>query len=311
MRSSMFSMKRGSLMAAAVAVVVASLCASSAMAEVKRSISVAPIGWTGGTVSWITGEALHAQMITELNKSGKYVVVERENLDGILKEQDLGASGRMRTGSAPKVGELEGAQIQVKCVITDAEEESGKGGRIGFRGVGIGGAKTIYRVTMDVRIYDNETGKILATETVTAEQEKGSKSGGLSVGGLSLGGDKSGGDTTGAITRDLIKEAIAKIDIQAKKTAWRGKVISISGEKIIVVGGERDGLEAGMKFKIAKLGEPLKDPDTGEILDAGEETVIGTIELTSVKEKIGYAKLLDGKVPSKGDVTILIVDKKK
>ncbi len=292
-------------LALALAIVVTLIGAPSAQAEVKRTIAVAKIGWTAGTVSWINGEAIHAMMITELDKSGRYIVVERENLNDILKEQDMASSGRVRTGSGPKTGDIEGAQLNIKAVVTDAEEESGKSGRIGFRGIGIGGGKTIYRVTMDVRIYDMQTGKIVKTETVTAEQEKGKKSGGLSVGGLSLGGAKSGGDTSGAIIRELIKDAIAAIDVQAKKLGWKGKVIMLSGDKVVIRGGERDGLEAGMKFDVAKLGEPVIDPDTKEILDEGEEIKIGVIEVVSLKEKVAYCKVVSGAKPEKGNVVIL------
>lgn len=292
-------------LALAVAIVVTLISAPSAQAEVKRTIAVAKIGWTAGTVSWINGEAIHAMLITELSKSGRYIVVERENLNDILKEQDMASSGRVRTGSGPKTGDIEGAQLNIKAVVTDAEEESGKGGRIGFRGISVGGKKTIYRVTMDVRIYDMQTGKIVKTETVTAEQEKGSKSGGLNVGGLSLGGGKSGGDTSGAVIRDLIKQAIAKIDEQAKKLGWKGKVIMLTGDKIVIRGGERDGLEVGMKFDVAKLGEPIIDPETKEILDEGKETKIGVIQIASLKEKVAYCTVVSGEKPEKGNVVIL------
>lgn len=302
--SSSFSSKKAVVSALSVfALIGVLLAAGAARAEVKKSIAVAPIQWNAGTVSWISGEALHAQMITELNNSGRYRVVERENLDGILKEQDLAAGGRMRKGSGPASGDLEGAQLMIKSVVTDAEEKAGKGGRIGFRGIGVGGKKTEYKVTMDVRIYDTQTGLILDTETVSATQTKGGKSGSIGIGGLSLGGEKSGGDTTGEITRLLIQEAINAIDKQAKKVGWKSNVHGVSGEEVIVIGGSRDGLENGMKFDVYELGEPVKDDD-GAILDEGKETKIGALTLTQVKEKISYGKP-EGKTPKKGDIVKL------
>ena len=78
-------------------------------------------------------------MITELDKTGRYRVVERENLAGILQEQDLAAQGRMRKGSGAKSGDLEGAQLMIKCVITDAEEATSDGTSGGFGGFSGGG----------------------------------------------------------------------------------------------------------------------------------------------------------------------------
>ncbi|MCH8963873.1 MAG: hypothetical protein IIB58_02845 [Planctomycetes bacterium] len=275
-------------------------------AEIKKSIAVAPIASSAGTVGWISGESIHAQLITELDKTGRYRVVERENLGGILKEQDLAAEGRMRKGSGAKTGDLEGAQLMIKGTITDAEEESAKGGSGGFKGISLGGKKTVYRVTMDFRIYDMTTGIILGTTTATAEQVKKGKSGGIGIGGLRLGGSKSEGDTTGAIIRDLIKQALVALDKHSKAMGWKSKVLTVKNGKAVILGGLRDGLEKGMKFKLFKLGEPIIDDDTGEVLDEGEETEVGEIELVQVKEKISFAIKTSGQEPEKGFVVRLI-----
>ncbi len=277
-----------------------------ASAEIKKSIAVAPIASSAGTVGWISGESIHAQLITELDKTGRYRVVERENLGGILKEQDLAAGGRMRKGSGAKTGDLEGAQLMIKGTITDAEEESGKGGSAGFKGISLGGKKTVYRVTMDFRIYDMTTGIILGTVAASAEQVKKGKSGGIGIGGLRLGGSKSEGDTTGAIIRDLIQQALAGLDKHSKVMGWKSNVLTVKKGKAVILGGLRDGLEKGMKFKLFKLGEPIIDDDTGEVLDEGEETEVGEIELVQVKEKVSFATKTSGQEPEKGFVVRLI-----
>ncbi|MCG3136575.1 MAG: hypothetical protein HJJLKODD_00409 [Phycisphaerae bacterium] len=285
------------------------LLPQAARAEVKKSIAVAPIGWNAGSVSWLNGEAIHAQLISELTNSGRYRVVERENLQGILDEQDMGKEGRTRGGSSPKTGDIEGAQLMIKAVVTDCEEESGKGGSGGIAGIRVGKDKTIYRVTMDVRIYDLQTSLIIGTATVTAEMEKKSKSAG--GGFMGIGGEKhsSEGDTTGAITRDLIQQSLVVLDKHADVIGWKAKVFDVKDGQIIIRGGARDGLEAGMKFKVFKLGEKLVDEETGEVLDEGKETEVGELELTEVKEKIAYAKKLTGEDPLKGYLVRLIDDK--
>lgn len=297
---------RPNRLAAGLAALGIICCCTAAQAEVKKSIAVAPIGSSAGTVAWISGEAIQAQLITELTKTGRYRVVERENIGGILAEQDMGTAGRTRKGSGPATGDLEGAQLMIKGVITDAEEESGKGARGSFAGISLGGRKTIYRVTMDFRIYDTQTSLILDTATVTAEQVKKKKSGGLRIGGLGLGGDKSAGDTTGAIIRDLIKQALVAVDKQAEKLGWKSKVLTVKNDKVVILGGSRDGLEDGMRFRLFQLGEQIIDEDTGQVLDEGEETEVGEIKLTQVKEKVSYATSVTGEPAQKGNVVKLI-----
>lgn len=289
-----------------VAFLVGLVCVPTVRAEVKKSIAVAPIKWGGGRVSWISPEALHAQMITELVNTGRYRVVERENLGGMLKEQDLAASGRMRKGSGARTGDLEGAQIMIKCVITDAEEKSSKGGGFSIGGFSKGGGETKYRVAMDVRTYDTTTGLILNTTAVSAEQLKKSQSSGISVGPFSKRQRQSGGDTTGEITRELIQRALEVIDQQTAKLAWKSRIVNVQGGKAIILGGSRDGLEPGMKFTVIALGEPIKDAKTGEIIDEGEETEVGKIQITKVKQKVAFAKKIEGKEPKPGNLVQLI-----
>lgn len=284
-------------------------CCTTVGAEVKRSIAVAPITSTAGAVSWVSGESIQAQLISELTKTGRYRVVERENISGILGEQDMGAAGRTRKGSGPKTGDLEGAQLMIKGVITDAEEESSKGGSGSFGGFSLGGKKTVYRVTMDFRIYDMQTSLILSTATVTAEQVKKKKGGGLRIGKFGAKTEESGGDTTGAVIRDLIKQALAAVDEQAGKLAWKSNVLTVkNGTTVVILGGSRDGLESGMRFKLFRLGEQIVDEDTGQVLDEGEETEVGEIKLTQVKDKVSYATMTTGEPARKGYVVRLITD---
>ena len=55
---------------------------------------------------------------TQLVQSGKYVVVERAQLDAILQEQNLGASGAVTPATAAKVGKLLGVQLLLTGSMT-------------------------------------------------------------------------------------------------------------------------------------------------------------------------------------------------
>ncbi len=283
------------------------IAAAPASAAVKKTIAVAPIEvQAAARVGWMSGEALHAQLISELTNSGRYRVVERENIEGVLGEQDLATAGRTRTQSSPKTGDIEGAQMMIKAVITDAEQESGKDSSASIMGIGGGAAKTTYRVTMDLRIYDTQTSLIMETATVTAKQVVKQGGVGVNLGGVHVGGNRQKADTTGAITRDLIQQALSRIDTQAQVLGWKTKVLTASGDKIIIKGGTRDGLEPGMRFTVWQLGDPIIDDETGEVLDQGEETRVAEIRLTEVKEQVAYAAKTSGTDPQKGQIVKLL-----
>ena len=113
---------------------------------------------------------------------------------------------------------------------------------------------------------------------------------------------------SGAKTGDLegAQLMIKGVVTDAEVMGWKSKVHMVKDAKVIIIGGKRDGLEKGMKFKVFALGESIVDDETGEVLDEGEETEIGEIELTQIKDKIAYAVKTTGQDPEKGNVVRMI-----
>lgn len=106
---------------------------------------------------------------TEAFRSGRFVVTERDQLVDVLREQDLGRSGRVDPESAAEAGRILGAEILVFGSVTEfGVTETGGGGRVfGLFG---GSAETVTaRVGVDVRLVDAVTAELLAIGVGTAE----------------------------------------------------------------------------------------------------------------------------------------------
>jgi curli biogenesis system outer membrane secretion channel CsgG len=57
-----------------------------------------------------------------------------------LSEQDLAASGRVRSGTGARIGQLTGADYLVMGTVTAYEEDvQSTGGGLSFRGISVGG----------------------------------------------------------------------------------------------------------------------------------------------------------------------------
>jgi curli biogenesis system outer membrane secretion channel CsgG len=65
------------------------------------------------------GSGMADMLATSLFQTGRYIVLERQNLQDVLSEQDLGASGRVRPDTAAAIGQVEGAEILVTGNITE------------------------------------------------------------------------------------------------------------------------------------------------------------------------------------------------
>jgi len=130
---------------------------------------------------WRTGVGrdLQDMLINELVTMGSFSVLERKEIDAVLGEQNLGASGRIDPATKAKMGKIKGAQYLVAATVSAYEEGTqGTGGGLSFKGVSFGGKKKRAYLAVDLKVIDTTTGEIVDARTVEAT----SKSGGMNVG---------------------------------------------------------------------------------------------------------------------------------
>lgn len=135
--------------------------------------------WSGGV-----GRDLAGMLTNELASTGSFQMVERNKLDAILDEQDLGSSGRVDPSTAARVGKMVGAQYIVTGTVTAFEESKRDSGGIGFRGVRVGGKKGETYLAVDIRVVDSTTGVVAFTRTVEARSSSKGFNVGLYRGGF-------------------------------------------------------------------------------------------------------------------------------
>lgn len=165
-----------------VAACITLLLVSQSFASEKPRIGVLRFtndtnaGWWKASV----GRDLQDMLISELASTKAFRVLERKEIDAVLSEQDLGASGRVSKSTAAKMGKIKGAQYLVAATVSAYEENtSGTGGGIGIAGFSIGGKQEKAYMAVDLKVIDATTGEIVDSRTV----EGSSTSSGLSLGG--------------------------------------------------------------------------------------------------------------------------------
>ena len=162
------------------ALALTSLAAGSAFAAGAPTIGVAEFTNQSGAAWWRGGVGweLSSMLSNELSSSGAFHVVERQKLQNVLEEQNLGASGRVAPGQGAKIGKLTGAQYLITGTVSAYEENtSSTGGGLSFRGIGLGGKQSEAYMAIDLRVINTTTGDIDFSRTV----EGRSKSSGVSV----------------------------------------------------------------------------------------------------------------------------------
>jgi curli biogenesis system outer membrane secretion channel CsgG len=265
--------------------------------NLRYSVSVAEFkneaGWSH---SWDIGDGFKTIFTDNLQQSGWFIVLaDGEMRKEAMAEQDLGTSGRTAGGKkTAKVGRLTPAQLLVRGSITHvANDTGGGGGRLNFKGISLGGSGGKAEVNITIYLMDTSTGQVKASTKVVGQSGRKGLSFGYSgskLGGLTgdVGAYKK--DNVGKACEDACGQALQFLIKQLDKLPWEASILSVSGEKIIINRGSREGLEVGNKFDVGTT-EELVDNDTGEVLDV-EMKKVGQIEVTEVKEKIAYCKPL-------------------
>ena len=171
-----------------------------------------------------------------LIKTGRYIVVERAELQNVMKEQDFAQSGRTaETANAPQIGKLLTAQIQITGSIlhvdTHTQEQSGA---IGFRGFSIGGGGGKAEVAIALRIIDTTSGQVLDSQQIKGIARKSGMALGFAHGGF--GGSMSSLNKTplGDAVIDALAQAVAMITMRLEQVPWQGRIVKAEGDKILM-----------------------------------------------------------------------------
>ena len=276
-------------------------------------------GWAGPRVAvmdfknqtqyggWRLGSGAADILTTELVKTGKFDMFERERLSTIIKEQNLGASGRVDTTSAARIGKI----IGVKYIITGAVTEYGQS-RSGGGGGGVNVGKVGYHSAVDIRMVDATTGKIVFADT--ASHSKSS----VKVRVFGFGGGESFNEKLATETmREAIKEVAAKMDAtefkasgsrkptaagtKTSKPVGKAVVADVDGNTITLNKGKNAGFKSGQTVTISRKGKVIKDPTTGKVLKIKYKTV-GKIKLTEVEGAYSEGTIISGSGFKVGDI---------
>lgn len=271
----------------------------------KKMIAVAAFenkaGWSS---QWNLGEGMAEQLISALAKTNRFTVLERQNLDDVLKEQDLAASGRMTSaGTGAQMGKLYKSQILVRGAITEFSETKGGQGGVAYKGFKLGGGGGQARVTVDIRVYDTTTGEVLASKTANGYASTQNTNISYADSDFAIGTKNFKKTPLGTATRLAIEEATNFIIREMGNIEWIGKVITVKNGFVFVNAGKKSAIKVGDTMTVYSLGEALIDPDTGMNLGS-EQTKSAVIEITKAEEKFSKGKVLEGtpEMIKKGDV---------
>ncbi len=273
-----------------------------AYAQEKATIAIASIKPTPSLVSALRPdkktsldrivESLDSQLVDRISATRKFDVVGRTDLNEVLKEQDLGASGNVDAKTAAKAGKLAGAKYLLVATVDDFQDyvETAT-----FEGTGRTATKRVFRFSIVGKIYDSSTGKLLESanfQTGNDEFKQIQQERSYSVKDGELSDEMMVAVAQTSATR--IATHVADVIFPPKVLIRRDNVVTINR-------GEGGGVAVGDIFNVFAQGEELKDPDTGEVLGR-EEVKVGKVKISQVNPKTSLADIVEDTGIDKGAV---------
>ncbi len=261
------------------------------------------------TWSWYeAGRQAQDMLVTELVKSGKYRVIEREQLQAIMQEKHLSLSGDIDPKTAIQFGKMLGVEYLIAGAVTELgvtdRNASVPGGFLrGLPSVSVRSQKM--EAALDARAFSTSTGEIVWADTAKDETSDSS----VYVAGA--GGGANDRNKVDKLMRPVVQKlaaSLAKASLSSSGLGGAGdasgvvgKIAKADGGTLYVNAGSEAGVKEGDEFAVYRVGEQIKDPDTGEVLGANEMKV-GRVKITSVKgPRLSIAAAVSGSGFKAGD----------
>ena len=323
-------MREMTVLAGALALAAGPVAAQGPVTGPKIRIAVMETTWDEGVVqrAWMSGgnspsvyleerqtfaRGLTEMMVSELLKSGRFIVVERKALDDVFAEQNLQMSGAANPETASQAGRVVGAQFLIRPEITEfsyGDQAKTQGGSVrspvnipvvGRPRVGGGRAKITASLVLDSRVIEVETAQILTSVKSDAEAEQSMNNFDLGTAVFDYNNTEFEKTPLGAATREAVAEAVQRLVAELGNKPWQGRVVTVQGGQIIVNVGQGSGINVGDVLEVFRGGEKLVDPETGVSLGQ-METKLGRMRVITLQEKFLIAQPLEGVTAQRGDI---------
>jgi curli biogenesis system outer membrane secretion channel CsgG len=261
------------------------------------------------------GKGITDLIVDKLVNDGVYSVIERKQLDKIIKEQNFSNSDRADPASAAKIARILGVDAIIVGSITqfgrdDKSTAVGGGAASGtLNRFGIGGVKTSKSTavcTITARMIDTSTAEILASVQGHGEESRsgtgivgsGGSWGNSGGGGLDMRSSNFGATILGAAVTKATSDVAHGLDQKAASLPTapvqvvkiNGVVADVSPDGTIIINvGSKDGVKVGDTLAVNRKVRDVKDPTSGRVIRSVVDAV-GAVTITEVDEASAVGK---------------------
>ena len=250
----------------------------------------------GFALNWSLGDGMQEILVDRLLATGRFHVVERQDLGAVLQELQFQQNGVTRPQGKVATGRIRNCQYLIKGAVTDfGHLSTNSGGVSGLSWDIFGGSN---RAVMGIVLYviDVESGEIIASENIEESVSAKDLSVKAAYSGISFGGSAFYQTPLGRATRKVVERAVKRITTAIAAQPWQPQIALVQEDGSVVINGGRDrGVRSGAEFEVVDAGRPILDPATGDAIGQSAGRSIGRIIVHEVHERYSTATVVIGR----------------
>jgi curli biogenesis system outer membrane secretion channel CsgG len=244
---------------------------------------------------WDLGSGMRDILVDRLCATKRYYVVERPELATVVKELQVQHSGATREQDRARAGQLKNVQYLIKGTITDFGHVATNTGFLGLPALDVTGSGR--RAVMGVTLYvvDVESGEIITSESIEESVRAGDVAASAQYKNVGFGGAVFYRTPLGRATAAVIDRAVRRITDTIASRPWQPRIALVQeGGTIVINGGANRRVWQGACYEVYQLGEPIVDPDTGDVIGHQPGKDLGRIRVREVRPQYSVATAADG-----------------
>lgn len=260
--------------------------------------------------NWEVGRGVADELVTALFDTGKFRLIEREQIQRVIDEQHLSKSCQIDSRTAARLGKILGVQVLIMGKVTEFSTDSVGAAIDTPRGIGFGIKSNTARVTLDARMVDTTSAEIISTASGHGEKKQTSLGLRVDFTRIGFGSNEFRKTNLGTALRDAVGQLAAQFATKAPGPGLGGppppnhpdappappapsrpivgKITSVYSDQISLNIGADDGIRPGMHFKVYHVIDRIDDHNDGRILITEP---IAKISVVSVKRESAICKI--------------------
>ncbi len=239
---------------------------------------------------------LTEMLTTTLSATGRFVVLERQQMQAITTEQDLAAAGRVSKETGAAQGRIIGAQAMITGDITGysyTQQSVGGSALNVLKGLKVGASRVSAAVIVDLRMIDAATGEVLASAKGNGSASSTGVAADLTKDDQQISSSGTWSTPLGQASRAAITRVVEQLVAGLPEPRWSAKIVDVRDGLVYLNAGVDGGVSPGLVLEVYEVQPALIDPDTGKNLGAPDK-LLGEIQVDSVKTGFSTARILTG-----------------